>query len=73
MYVERLLPVLLQSGLGSLSMDGAMDEVVRFSLLSYFPFQFMLISIESRYCTRIFLVYGQSKNFKFIVIIDSLF
>jgi len=26
MYVERLLPVLLQSGLGSLSMDGAMDE-----------------------------------------------
>ena len=27
MYVERLLPVLLQSGLGSLSMDGAMDEV----------------------------------------------
>ena len=27
MYVERLLPVLLQCGLGSLSMDGAMDEV----------------------------------------------
>ena len=26
-YVERLLPVLLQCGLGSLSMDGAMDAV----------------------------------------------
>ena len=30
MYVERLLPVLLQCGLGSLSMDGAMDEVRAF-------------------------------------------
>ena len=35
MYVERLLPVLLQSGLGSLSMDGAMDEVGVFFVVSF--------------------------------------
>jgi hypothetical protein len=35
MYVERLLPVLLQSGLGSLSMDGAMDEVGDLFVVSF--------------------------------------
>lgn len=69
MYVERLLPVLLQCGLGSLSMDGAMDEVGLFFIVS-FKLMFISFGIEPRYCTRIFLVHGQGKSFQFILIIN---
>ena len=72
MYVERLLPVLLQCGLGSLSMDGAMDAVGLFFIVS-FQLMFISFGIESRYCTRIFLVHGQGESFQFIVIIDIFF
>ena len=59
MYVERLLPVLLQCGLGTLSIDGAMDGVgVFFNPLRLI---FMSSAIESRHCTRIFLMRGQGK------------
>ena len=47
MYVERLLPVLLQCGLGSLSMDGAMDEVGNFFIFFSFQFMFTTFGIES--------------------------
>ena len=72
MYVERLLPVLLQCGLGSLSMDGAMDAVGLFFIVSS-QLMFISFGIESRYCTRIFLVHGQGESFQFIVIIDLFF
>lgn len=38
MYVERLLPVILQCGLGTLSMDGAMDAVGVFFLIVHLMF-----------------------------------
>jgi hypothetical protein len=43
MYVERLLPVVLQCGLGTLSMDGAMDAVGVFFLIVSFQLVFMLV------------------------------
>jgi hypothetical protein len=54
-YVERLLPVLLQCGLGSLSMDGAMDAVWVF--LNFF---FFSIHVHVFFCDRILISY---KNF----------
>jgi hypothetical protein len=43
MYVDRLLPVLLQCGLGSLSMDGAMDAVgLFFFSVSFQPYVHVL-------------------------------
>ena len=69
LYVERLLPVLLQCGLGSLNMDGAMDEVRDFLYCLSFRLMFISFGIESWYCTRIFLVHGQGKSFQFVLII----
>lgn len=42
----------------------------RFFIIVSCHLMFLSFGIESRYCTRIFLVHGQGKSFQSIVIID---
>lgn len=60
--VQRLLPVLMQCGLSALSVEGYMEAVsLLFNLTAVSRIGFFLSfwRVESGYCTRVLLVYGE--------------